>query len=196
MGSGGAAFSRTVVRDVRVQSGCLCAFDVAENICKQKVMQKCRQQSTVNSQQSQSTAVSTMAKRSRSAVVDLTGGSSDENDGDIQALTHHGAMPPAKRRRRGKFDKESSLLMDRKPSSSDDTASDANDDSDVELIEIPPTTDPGGSRMIVAMIVVTTALLNHPVSNAGGSRIIVNTPTSMAAASMTMTKRRATGQWL
>lgn len=89
----------------------------------------------VNGQQSQSTAVSTMAKRSRSAVVDLTGGSSDENDGGIQALTHHGAMPPAKRRRRGKFDKESSLLMDRKPSSSDDTASDANDDSDVELIE-------------------------------------------------------------
>ena len=42
MGSGGQL-------SLPVQSGCLCAFDVAENM--QAKMQKCRQQSTVNSQQ-------------------------------------------------------------------------------------------------------------------------------------------------
>ena len=73
-----------------------------------------------------------MAKRSSSsALVDLTGGSSDESDNDVLFVGRHGAMPPAKRRRRGKFDKKA---LPRNRNFGDDTASDA-DDSDVELVE-------------------------------------------------------------
>ena len=70
-----------------------------------------------------------MAKRSgsNSALVDLTGGSSDESDGDVLLVGRQGAMPPAKRRRRGKFDKKAPPL--------NRNFGDDADDSDVELVE-------------------------------------------------------------
>jgi hypothetical protein len=85
-----------------------------------------------------------MAKRSSfsSALVDLTGGSSDESDEDAQIMgCRRAAMPPVKRRCSRKFGKQANRNV-----GNDKTGSDADDDSDVELVENSARNRRGGAK--------------------------------------------------